>query len=468
MTTLIKISTAAAVAGAGLALPPIRDPQPKHYDPRPFRMLTKEEIDRRLRSGQFVTQSNQFPWVKAIYTNRMPSNNPTEDNFSVNTIQDDKVFVGVYDGHVGPACSEMIKTQLPIYVGRQLAQKESGSKPKEEVISMAFETLDADIQNRFYDLFPKNVIRATEQDIRDAIARNPAAKTIIEEAITGSCACTVYIDNDNVYAANAGDSRVIVIRQDEDGKWSGRALVEEQSPSRPEWREFLISQHPADEADAVVKRKRIFGLIAVGGCFGDIMYKVPKEYQLNVLPFIPYETYRRFAHYHNRIIMNYKTPPYLRSKPLVCHHKLTPGDRYVVLATDGLWDEIGWDKGHTAEGDQIAADLMSTWSTSGEDANAATHLMRQALLHDLVYKNIGIKEPVEDPVLEMSKKLTREPSRRHRDDITVTVIELDPKVKEVRQDAGPVVEPEPVDLSQPRLAPPRPSGWFAGWFGSKL
>jgi hypothetical protein len=42
--------------------------------------------------------------------------------------------------------------------------------------------------------------------------------------------------------------------------------VEEQSPASPEWRQHMLSQHPDEESDVIVMRKRIFGLIAVGGC----------------------------------------------------------------------------------------------------------------------------------------------------------------------------------------------------------
>ncbi|CDS03510.1 hypothetical protein LRAMOSA00912 [Lichtheimia ramosa] len=477
MTTLVKISTATALASAGLGYAyysqqksetPKPKEFPKHFDPHPFQHLSQQEIDTRLRGGQIVNRSNA-KWVKAIYTNRMASNNPVEDNYSVNTFQGSKLLAGVYDGHVGPFCSEMIKEQLPIYVARQLEQeKPEQGKATENAISTAFEVLDQDIQQRFYDLFPKNVSRLSENDVREAIARHPNAKTIINEAITGSCACAVYIDDDNVYAANAGDSRVVVIRQEKDGSWTGRRMVEEQSPAHPAWRAHLISQHPPNEADAIVRRNRIFGLIAVGGCFGDIMYKVPKEYQMNVLPFIPQEIYNRFARYHHQIIRNYWTPPYLQSKPLVAHYKLQPGDRFIVLGTDGLWDELSWDSVRSKNGDQVAAVLMSTWPDK-EDQNAATHLMRQALLYEAVYKNVGVKEPVSDPVLELSKRLTRQPSRRYRDDITITVIELDGQgVHQVKENAGPVFDPQQVDTSKPRLAEPGKSSWYSGWIWSRL
>lgn len=82
----------------------------------------------------------------------------------------------------------------------------------EDAISKAFEDLDQDIQQRFYDLFPKNLKRTTEKDIRAAIARQPdqaATEAIINEAINGSCACAVYVKDGIIYSANTGDSRVV-------------------------------------------------------------------------------------------------------------------------------------------------------------------------------------------------------------------------------------------------------------------
>ncbi|ORY96661.1 phosphatase 2C-like domain-containing protein [Syncephalastrum racemosum] len=436
------------------------------YDSRPFTLLTPDEIDSRLRSGQFASRTPTVNRVSAIYTTRMASNNPVEDNYSVDLIQD-KLIAGVYDGHIGRHCSELIKKQLPIYVARELQQQQDNKVPVETAISNAFETLDADIQQRFYDLFPKNVKHATENNIRDAIARHPnpkAAELIVKEAITGSCACTVYLDGDDLYAANTGDSRVVVIRQEEDGTWTGRRLVEEESPAHPAWRSHMISQHPPNEAEHIVMRNRIFGLIAVGGSFGDIIYKVPREYQMKVFPFLPYDIYNMFARYHHRIVRYYATPPYLYSKPLVAHHKLLKGDRYVVLGTDGLWDELSWDSVRSTDGDQVAAELMSTWPAAGKDGNAATHLMRSALMHDVVYKNVGVHRTASDETLEMSKRLTRQPSRRYRDDITITVIQLKDKddTAIVREDAGPIQEPEQVAVDTPRLAQPRSNGWFSG------
>lgn len=200
------------------------------------------------------------------------------------------------------------------------------------------------------------------------------------------------------------------------------------------------------------------------------MYKVPVEYQMKVLPFIPYDIYKTFARYHHRIVVNYHTPPYLESKPLVSSHKLQKGDRFIILGTDGLWDELSWDNVRSHNGDQVAADIMSTWKSKNEH-NPATHLMREALLFEAVYKNVGQKgEPVEDETFELSKRLTRKPSRNYRDDITITVIELDTTdVEPVYENVGPVYETEEVGTGVPRLADPKKSSsWFSGWIWSRL
>ncbi|KAG2209730.1 hypothetical protein INT47_001878 [Mucor saturninus] len=478
----IPVRTLTALAGLGLTgaaggyyfikptvVKPVPSPTPvaKYHDSRPFTLLPSTDIDQRLRSGQFMNKVST-PEVKAIYSNQLASNNPVEDNYSIHTLGQG-LIAGVYDGHIGPHCSRLIKDQLPIYMARAITNDEGST---EDAISTAFVDLDQDIQQRFYNLFPKNLKHTTERDIRAAIARQPdqaATEAIIQEAINGSCACAVYIHDGVIYSANTGDSRVVIVSQDEEGNWKGRRLVEEESPANPEWRAHMLSQHPESEADVIVMRNRIFGLIAVGGSFGDIMYKVPVDYQMKVLPFIPYDIYKTFARYHHRIVVNYHTPPYLQSKPLVSQHKLEKGDRFVILGTDGLWDELSWDNVRSTNGDQVAATMMSQWKKGGE-SNPATHLVRQALLFEAVYKNVGKKEPVEDETLELSKRLTRKPSRNYRDDITITVIELDTtEDTPVYENVGPVHETKEVLFDVPRLAEPvKQASWFSGWIWSRL
>lgn len=114
----IPVRTLTAVAGLGLTgaggyyfaknnkhtvmeatIPTTKEEQPyvpRFYDSRPFTLLSSSDIDERLRSGQFATKVKTKN-IKAIYTNQLPSNNPVEDNYSINTFQNG-LIAGVYDG----------------------------------------------------------------------------------------------------------------------------------------------------------------------------------------------------------------------------------------------------------------------------------------------------------------------------------------------------------------------------------
>lgn len=151
----------------------------------------------------------------------------------------------------------------------------------------------------------------------------------------------------------------------------------------------------------------------------------------------------------------FKTPPYVTARPEVTHRKLslptstTPSPastsksslRFIVLATDGLWDELSSEEvvglvgGHLAglKGSVPKKDLPSlVRTTSGSrtvsgkekrstpkdadgawafvDENVSTHLIRNAFG--------GADEMHLRTLLSIPAPL----SRRYRDDVTVTVV----------------------------------------------
>lgn len=108
----LPVRTLTTIAGLGLtgaggyfyakSLPTVDKPIPtldkKRDLKQNFQMLESKEIDDRLRSGQFSNKLN-FDNIKSTYTNQLPSNNPVEDNFSINTFQNG-LIAGVYDGEI--------------------------------------------------------------------------------------------------------------------------------------------------------------------------------------------------------------------------------------------------------------------------------------------------------------------------------------------------------------------------------
>lgn len=130
---------------------------------------------------------------------------------------------------------------------------------------------------------------------------------------------------------------------------------------------------------------------------------------------------------------SYLTPPYLTAKPEITRHKLTSGDKFLIIATDGLWDEISsleavrlvaahlrgkivLDPFTVPKQDMKLRDIHKLllrrkqyFDVKPIDRNGATHLLRNALGSRASY------------YLAISK----DSSRFFRDDITITVVYFD-------------------------------------------
>ena len=65
----------------------------------------------------------------------------------------------------------------------------------------------------------------------------------------------------------------------------------------------------------------------------------PQLYNTSNLPIIPdIATHLNPYVSYNVVPQFYHTPPYLHAIPEVSYHRLTPRDRFLVIASDGLWD----------------------------------------------------------------------------------------------------------------------------------
>jgi len=186
--------------------------------------------------------------------------------------------------------------------------------------------------------------------------------------------------------------------------------------------------HPA-EISTALKGGRLLGELYPLRAFGDIRYKWPEELQkivLGPMGLLPPPS-------------NLHTPPYLSVQPEVFYHQLTPNDRFLVLATDGLWEFLDPDTvvrlisdhdfgmqtlGRYDPGaDQTLSDVLIRLENRkrGErkrpmDSNSATHVIRNALG--------GISGGIEKQYNRLRETLELPPgsARHHRDDITVLVL----------------------------------------------
>lgn len=75
--------------------------------------------------------------------------------------------------------------------------------------------------------------------------------------------------------------------------------------------------------------------------FGDMQFKWSLELQQSILASLKSRVDLDSVALHHYTPPNYKTPPYLDATPEIIYHKLRPQDRFLILGTDGLWDELG-------------------------------------------------------------------------------------------------------------------------------
>ncbi|KAJ2459742.1 hypothetical protein GGF42_001284 [Coemansia sp. RSA 2424] len=154
--------------------------------------------------------------------------------------------------------------------------------------------------------------------------------------------------------------------------------------------------------------------------FGDCRYKWPLEAQQDLFPIL----YSR-GHRYATTPPNYVTPPYVTARPVIVKHLLSDDDKFIVIASDGLYDQLSdaevvgsvsqWYEAHVGG---KAKDGASASTLTTEDANAATHLIRAALSTDHSSRRRS------DTVIRRLLAIPPPHSRRFRDDISVTIVTL--------------------------------------------
>ncbi|KAI8345156.1 phosphatase 2C-like domain-containing protein [Mortierella sp. GBAus27b] len=429
-----------------------------------LKMLTSEQVEQRLaqnaKSIRVATKEEERrdkrkqDLILGYCVNQVASNNPIEDDLSRHVIRGkngeiEKAFFGVFDGHGGWCCSQKVAQEL----APSLALELRNVKDPHDVMAV----MEA-IETGFLKLDDK-IVHETVQRVLQFPSR-PLACSSLLPAIMGSCALMAYVDvkEKDLYIACTGDSRAVLgvcePSPTKKGAHSWRAVplsFDQTGRNRYEVRR-LQKEHPGEE-DTVIMRGRVLGGLEPTRAFGDARYKWTVDIQERVFQLFP-----SIRQPHR----NYHTPPYVTAKPVVKHHKLRPEDRFLVLATDGLWDKLTSDEviqlvgelldGKTGreklildreelkvikekakaiknlitgkEGDQTEEEDELTPAnmapkgpisqvrqfTFKDHTNASTHLVRNALGGG------------DDEKLAATLSIPAPMSRVYRDDITVTVI----------------------------------------------
>ena len=246
----------------------------------------------------------------------------------------------------------------------------------------------------------------------------------LRAAASGCVACVAHLAQSRLYLANAGDCRAVLGVLNENGHWVARPLTKEHDCDNPAEVQRITERHPSSEHHHLLKDSRLLGMLAPLRALGDFRFKWPLDVQERVVPGGPFP--------------ELKTPPYLTATPEITYHKLTPRDRFLIVASDGLWEQLPASEvvrlvGEHAHGKTTLTPLRlprrehtlnqildmlearrKGIGTKPQDANAATHVLRHALS--------GTEYGLNHGRISQLLSLPEEVVRLFRDDITVTVI----------------------------------------------
>ncbi|KAG4913064.1 hypothetical protein AAZX31_19G133900 [Glycine max] len=293
------------------------------------------------------------------------ANEVIEDHSQVE-IGSDAIFVGVYDGHGGPEASRFVRDHLFQHLMR-IAQ--DNGTISEEIL--------------------RGAVTATEDGFMKLVHRSYMIKPLI--ASIGSCCLVGVIWKGTLYIANLGDSRAVVGSLGRSNKIIAEQLTREHNACREEIRQELRSLHPQDSQIVVMNRGtwRVKGIIQVSRSIGDAYLKWP---QFSLDPSFP-----RF-HMPEPI-----TQPVLTAEPSLCSRVLQPHDKFLIFASDGLWEYMT---------NQQAAEIVQKNPRNG----VARKLVKAALKEAANKRKMKYKE---------LQKIEKGNRRIFHDDITVIVVFID-------------------------------------------
>ncbi|KAM6979614.1 pyruvate dehydrogenase [acetyl-transferring]-phosphatase 1, mitochondrial [Aplochiton taeniatus] len=481
--------------------------QRKYRAERQAGQMTVSQINHKLKANEHsynVPRNSYdgrgpFNGVFGFHSNLLAANCPSEDRRSSATcLQSRGMLFGVFDGHAGTACAQAVSERLFYYFAvamlpvRTLAEIEEAVEDERPVApvlqwhkhpndhscrdagQLYFSSLRTYWQERL-DLGREELEEKEEEEdgkVSSALANafrrldndisveaqvdlsisstrrvhNPgealSLSSPLRVALSGCTACVAHVSGGELHVANLGDSRAVLGVKEDHGGWTALSLTNDHNAQNPDELQRILGEHPMSEAQTVVRHDRLLGLLMPFRAFGNVGFKWSGEMLSRVSETRPEvlsasEVARTMGrHYH--------TPPYLTAQPEVTRHRLRPKDKFLILATDGLWElmhrqtvvqlvgehltGLKWQKPVPRSGMTLGSmhslllDRKKHSLAAVEDQNAATHLIRHALGND----GYGGVEP-----RRLAKMLSLPPelTRMYRDDITVTVVHLnDPDI----------------------------------------
>uniref|UniRef100_A0A2P2I8Z1 Dehydrogenase (Acetyl-transferring)-phosphatase 1, mitochondrial-like n=1 Tax=Hirondellea gigas TaxID=1518452 RepID=A0A2P2I8Z1_9CRUS len=409
--------------------------------------------------------------ITSVDCNQLAANAPIEDKMtSARCLHTTGFLFGVFDGHGGPECSQVVAKRLFDYVAAallplprlnsilkqwangeevqliQVYNDKSAFVPELAAIYQSSlvrwcEHLAEDGKRQAFSMREAMVgaflqlDRDMGREVQEAdLMSADTQEALVRVAVSGSVACVAHIDGQHLHVAHAGDCGALLGRDKDDDKggWSASKLTKSHDWENADEIKRVLAEHPPSESVNVIKNQRLLGALMPFRAFGDFRFKWTPEQQRDILDIkLNSDGFVKFC----------LTPPYLIAEPTVNYHRLKPRDRFLIIGSDGLWESLTGLDAVTLVGEYMCGrqtlapvQLPARPITLGEisklleqrqeglrlkpvDTNAATHLIRQC---------VGTSETgLDHGTLAHSLTLAPEVRRYFRDDISIHVIFFD-------------------------------------------
>jgi len=323
-----------------------------------------------------------------------PANNPIEDRSAAREEGAVKLY-GVFDGHGG--------WQMAEYAHRRLLTEVQKRYEQQKTYLNYFTTPDRDRKLDSFENMEKVLLSSFAAVEKEFLEKTREAFPLGfgELAKVGSCVLLAAHKGNLLYLANCGDCRAVLGSQgsgaagDASRHYATRLTHDHNARVSLEALQLRLS-HPGEENIIVCKSPRacyVKGRLQLTRALGDLYLKYP---EFNAPP----GQHRSWG----RHIPPPYTPPYVNPVPEVTQVRLQPEDCFLVLATDGLWDEMS---------DEEAVAVVSQCVREGKRHEAAATLVEEALARAAAASGMTVAE---------LKALPPGNRRRGRHDDTTAVV----------------------------------------------
>ncbi|KAM3262810.1 hypothetical protein ACQJBY_053122 [Aegilops geniculata] len=363
-----------------------------------------------------------------------------EDRFQV-AVSEERgwVFVGIYDGFLGPDATDYLFANLHVAVDRALKgvlskniQCNEPTTNSGNIFSLNGGNHSPEIEHKpakrgrieypekknsamsgGIPMMHQKVLGALDQALRETEeaffkAAEEAAADNPEIGLMGSCVLVMLMKGENMYVMNVGNSRAVLARRPEPnldnilGKAAEKDLQQlkaeimdglqsvqlntEHSTSVEEEVNRIKAEH--NDRNAII-RGRVKGKLNITRAFGAGYLKEPK--------------------WNNMLLASFKIDyigkdPYINCIPSLHHHPISPNDKFLVLSSDGLYQYFT---------NKEVVDEVEMFTAAYPKGNPAEHLIREVLLRAARKAGMDYHELL---------KISEDERRKYHDDVSIIVI----------------------------------------------